>query len=66
MSDIQNRPGPNSGLGVKVTSRSISWLDLVTRSWGTEFRAPDRRIYRFSGGNNKDSTDMTSNGFYKR
>lgn len=55
-----------NNLGNKVTSRTISWLDLCTRAWGTEFRAPDHRIYVFSNGAAKDSTDMTTNGFYKR
>ena len=59
----QPNTNPNN-LGAKVTSRAISWLDLVTRSWGSEFRAPDRGVYEFSGGRKYDSTDTNNTGLY--
>ena len=55
-----------SNLGNPVTTRSISWLDLVTRAWGSEWRAPDHDIYKFANGRGFDSTDQTTNGFYKK
>jgi hypothetical protein len=58
-------PGLNN-INTKVATRDISWSDLCTRAWGTEWRAPDHRVYRFSGNNFKDSTDLTTNGFYRR
>lgn len=51
-------------LGAKVSTRTTSWLDLVQKAWGSEFHAPDHNIYKFSGGNNKDSTDMGLTGIY--
>lgn len=47
----------------KVTTRDISWLDLAERAWGSEFRAPDHRIYQFTG-RNYDSTDRGLTGLY--
>lgn len=47
-----------------VTTRTLSWLDLCMRSWGSEFRAPDHGIYEFTNGRKFDSTDQTNNGFY--
>lgn len=52
-----------SNLGARVHARNISWLDLVTRAWGTEFYAPDHGIYQFTG-SERDSTDLTDNGIY--
>jgi hypothetical protein len=54
---------PNN-LGGKVTTRSSSWADLCHRAWGSEWGQPDRNIYKFSGGNNKDSTDNGTTGIY--
>jgi hypothetical protein len=51
-------------LGKPVTTRTFSWADMAMRAWGAEFRAPDHRIYQFSGGNYKDSTDMGTSGIY--
>lgn len=51
--------------GKPVTTRTFSLLEMVSRAWGSEFKAPDRRIYQFSNGVGKDSTDMTNNGFYR-
>lgn len=58
--------GPNSGLGAPVVARTINWLDLNIRAWGSEWRAPDKGAYEFSNGTKKDSTDQTTNGFYRR
>jgi hypothetical protein len=51
-------------LGSRVSTKTISWLDQVMKAWGSEFHAPDHRIYQFGGGNNKDSTDMGLTGIY--
>lgn len=51
-------------LGKPVTTRTLSWAEMAQRAWGSEFRAPDHRIYQFSGGNYKDSTDMGTTGIY--
>jgi hypothetical protein len=51
-------------LGQKVTTRTISWLDNVERAWGSEFRAPDHNIYKFSNGVGFDSTDKNKTGIY--
>ena len=51
-------------LGARVTARNISWLDLCTRAWGTEFYAPDHDIYVFSNGRRADSTDLGATGLY--
>ena len=52
-------------LGKPVTTRTFSWKDMVIRQWGTEYSAPDHRIYRFSNGRDFDSTDMGSTGIYR-
>jgi hypothetical protein len=54
---------PNN-LGGKVSTRTTSWLDACMKAWGSEFHAPDHRIYQFSGGNNRDSTDKGLTGIY--
>lgn len=51
-------------LGKPVTTRTFSWGEMAQRAWGSEFRAPDHRIYQFSGGNYKDSTDLGTTGIY--
>ena len=56
--------GQLSNLGNPVTVRTISWNDLCIRAWGSEFNAPDHKIYQMSGGNNKDSTDQGTTGIY--
>ena len=55
-----------SNLGARVVTRTINWQDLVMRAWGSEYQAPDRRIYQFSGGRNYDSTDQNETGIYRR
>lgn len=51
-------------LGRPVTTRNFSYLDLVIRSWGTEWAAPDHGIYQWSNGRKFDSTDQGNTGFY--
>lgn len=53
-------------LGLPVTTRSFSINEMVRREWGSEFSAPDHRIYQFSNGRGFDSTDMGTTGFYRR
>lgn len=53
-----------SNLGNSVSTRTISWNDLVQRSWGSEFRAPDHDVYKFSNGRGFDSTDQSKSGVY--
>ena len=53
-----------NNLGNKVATRTISWLDMVQRSWGSEFSAPDHDVYQFSQGHRFDSTDMGNTGIY--
>ncbi len=56
----------NSNLGSKVTTRSISWRDIVIRAWGEDWRAPDRGAYEFSSGRKFDSTDNGTTGIYSK
>lgn len=53
-----------NNLGYKVTTRKLDWAEMVRRSWGTEFSAPDHGIYEFSNGRRFDSTDRSTHGFY--
>lgn len=53
-----------ANLGSPVSTRTISWNDQCSRAWGSEFKAPDHKIYQFSGNRNFDSTDMGSTGIY--
>ena len=53
-----------NNLGSLVVTRSYSWLDQCIRAWGSEWQAPDHKIYVFSNESAKDSTDLTSNGIY--
>lgn len=52
-------------LGRQVTSRQFSWKEMVIRQWGSEYSAPDHRVYQFSNGRNFDSTDLGTTGFYR-
>ena len=54
----------NPTLGRPVTTRVFSFKEMVLRSWGSEFSAPDHRVYEFSGGRGFDSTDRGTTGFY--
>lgn len=53
-----------NNLGGKVTSRDILWANMVQRSWGEDFKAPDRGVYEFTGGRKFDSTDTGNTGLY--
>lgn len=52
-------------LGLPVTTRQFSWNEMARRAWGSEFSAPDHRVYEFSNGRGFDSTDRGDTGFYK-
>lgn len=52
-------------LGKQVTTRTFSLEELVSRAWGSEFRAPDHGIYVFNNGARRfDSTDQYTTGIY--
>lgn len=52
-------------INMPVTTRTISFLDLAQRAWGSEFNAPDHDIYVFGQGARKfDSTDKSDEGIY--
>lgn len=54
----------NPNLGSPPSTRTVSWLDMATRAWGAEWRAPDHGVYEFSNGRKFDSTDMGNTGLY--
>jgi hypothetical protein len=53
-------------LGKPVTSRQFSWKEMVIRQWGSEYAAPDHRVYQFSNGRSFDSTDLYTTGIYNK
>lgn len=53
-----------SSLGQPVSTRQFSLTELVTRAWGSEFFAPDHRVYQFGGVRFFDSTDIGFTGIY--
>lgn len=53
-----------NNLGYKVTTKPIDWSEMVRRSWGSEFSAPDHGAYEFSNGRQFDSTDRGNTGLY--
>jgi hypothetical protein len=55
-----------ASLGKPVTSRSFSWKEMVIRQWGSEYAAPDHRVYQWSNGRGFDSTDLGQTGFYRQ
>jgi len=56
-----------SSLGLPVSTRQFSLLELVSRAWGSEFFAPDHGIYQFANGQRRfDSTDLGTTGIYRR
>lgn len=55
-----------ASLGKPVTTRTFSWKDMVIRQWGSEYAAPDHRIYNWSNGRSFDSTDLGTTGIYNR
>jgi hypothetical protein len=54
-----------AALGKPVTVRAFSWKDMCVRAWGSEFTAPDHRVYEFSSGRSFGSTDRGYTGFYR-
>ena len=60
-----NQRGVPPELGLPVTTRQFSWNEMARRAWGSEFSAPDRRVYEFSNGRGFDSTDRGDTGFYE-
>jgi hypothetical protein len=57
---------PNPSLGYRVSQRTFSLEEMVSREWGPNFRAPDHRIYEFSNGRAFDSTDLGNTGIYQK
>lgn len=55
-----------SSLGLPVTTRQFSLLEMVSRAWGSEFQAPDHGVYVWSNGRRYDSTDQGFTGIYAR
>lgn len=55
-----------ASLGNQVTTRQFSFKEMVIRQWGSEYAAPDHRIYNFSNGRSFDSTDLGQTGIYRR
>jgi len=53
-----------ASLGLPVTTRNFSWNEMCRRAWGSEFSAPDHRVYVWSNGRGFDSTDRGDTGFY--
>lgn len=47
-----------------VTTRQFSWDEMVRREWGSEYSAPDHRVYVF-GERAYDSTDRGTTGIYR-
>jgi hypothetical protein len=60
-----SKPIPPSN-GLPVTTRTFSLLEMVSRAWGSEFRAPDHGVYEFGGYRRFDSTDMQNTGIYRK
>lgn len=58
-------PALPPNLGRQVTTRQFSLLEMVSREWGSDFRAPDHRIYNFQN-RGFDSTDLGITGIYQR
>lgn len=56
-----------ASLGLPVTTRTFSLLEMVSRAWGSEYSAPDHGIYQFNNGARRfDSTDLGTTGIYRR
>jgi hypothetical protein len=54
-----------ASLGKPVTTRKFSWAEMARRAWGSEFSAPDHRVYEWSNGRGFDSTDRGTTGIYR-
>lgn len=50
--------------GSPVVTSTWSALDLVSRMWGPEWRAPDHNIYLWNNGRGFDSSDQSRGGIY--
>lgn len=55
-----------ASLGRQVTTRNFSLLEMVSREWGSSFKAPDHRVYEWSNGRGFDSTDIGVTGIYRK
>lgn len=54
-------------LGSPVSTSQISLYSLVANAWGSEFAAPDHRVYVFGdGARSFDSADRGESGIYRR
>ena len=49
----------------KPTYRTLSWLELVVREWGTEWGRPDT-AYEFPNNRHFDCTDQYASGIYRK
>lgn len=57
-------PTAKANLGYPVTFRNYSLEEMVSRAWGSSFRAPDHGVYQWSNGRKFDSTDIGFTGIY--
>lgn len=53
-----------NNLGNQVTTRDYSWLEMCQTAWGSEFYAPDHKIYLWANGRAFDSSDKGLSGIY--
>lgn len=61
------RPVIPPELGSPVSTSEISLYAMVANAWGSEFAAPDHRVYVFGdGARSFDSADRGESGFYRR
>lgn len=58
--------GVPASLGLPVSSRSFSFKEMAIRAWGSEWAAPDHRVYEFQNGRGFDSTDRGFTGIYRQ
>lgn len=58
--------GVPASLGLPVTSRQFSFKEMAIRAWGSEWSAPDHRVYEFQNGRGFDSTDRGFTGIYRQ
>ena len=49
----------------RVQTRTLSWKEIVERTWGKEWNEPEV-VYQFSDGREFRSTDKTDSGIYQR